>query len=407
MMPSHPDNAHEFAAHRLLSAATLEKHYDIVVIGAGPAGALLSMQAARAGLKVLNVEKSELPRYKVCGCCLSCSSLRALESCGLGDLATQLGASELCRLTVCTDKRKLDIPLPRFRSLSRSQLDMALIARAIKDGAACLPSATAKVLPASSGDEQIEVELSLPDTTLKVQSQLVVAADGLGGTSLAAYRDLSPVVCSGSRIGVGAISNQASDFYRPGTIYMACAEEGYSGLVRLEDGSADIAAALNTDYLRAFASPAEAIGALLSRCSLPVPDDLAQLPFKGTVALTRRRPRVAAHRVFVIGDAAGYVEPFTGEGIAWALESALCLAPLAVAAVRHWDESCIWRWQHLYRRNIQSRQRTTKLVAGLLRHPPLANAAVDMMSGLPYAAGVVSKLVSGCDRTEERLWLPS
>jgi flavin-dependent dehydrogenase len=46
------------------------------------------------------------------------------------------------------------------------------------------------------------------------------------------------------------------------------------------------------------------------------------LDWLGTLPLTRRTPRPAGHRVLVVGDAAGYVEPFTGEGMAWALATA-------------------------------------------------------------------------------------
>jgi 2-polyprenyl-6-methoxyphenol hydroxylase-like FAD-dependent oxidoreductase len=50
-------------------------------------------------------------------------------------------------------------------------------------------------------------------------------------------------------------------------------------------------------------------------------------------SLTRRPKRVAEERLFLIGDAAGYVEPITGEGMLWAIMSACAIAPLDSAAV--------------------------------------------------------------------------
>lgn len=69
--------------------------WDVIVVGAGPAGALAARQLATQQLKVLLVEKQAFPRWKVCGSCLNGHALKSLESAGLGDLPAQLGASSL------------------------------------------------------------------------------------------------------------------------------------------------------------------------------------------------------------------------------------------------------------------------------------------------------------------------
>lgn len=58
----------------------------MIVIGAGPAGALAAHQLARRQLRVLLVEKRAFPRWKICGSCLNGVALKALETAGLGDL---------------------------------------------------------------------------------------------------------------------------------------------------------------------------------------------------------------------------------------------------------------------------------------------------------------------------------
>ena len=66
----------------------------------------------------------------------------------------------------------------------------------------------------------------------------------------------------------------------------------------------------------------------------------------GTPPLTSRPGRVAAERLFVIGDASGYVEPFSGEGMATALETALAVAPLADrSSARSGSPSLVDRWE--------------------------------------------------------------
>ena len=136
---------------------------------------------------------------------------------------------------------------------------------------------------------------------------------------------------------------------------MACGAGGYTGLVRLEDGRLDVAAAFDAAWVRAAGGPGRAAARLLREAGWPAPDRLEALPWRGTPALTRRPRRVAAERLFVVGDAAGYVEPFTGEGMAWALASGAAVAPLAARAVT-WRPELARRWADLHSRVVGRRQ---------------------------------------------------
>ena len=113
---------------------------------------------------------------------------------------------------------------------------------------------------------------------------------------------------------------------------MTCGTGGYLGLVRLEDDRLDLAAAFDADWMRRAGGPGAAAKALLSEAGWPAPFDLLKSTWRGTPALTRQARRLAAERVFVLGDAAGYVEPFTGEGMAWALAAGVAVAPLAASS---------------------------------------------------------------------------
>ncbi len=100
---------------------------------------------------------------------------------------------------------------------------------------------------------------------------------------------------------------------------MACGRRGYLGLVRLEDGRLNLAAALDPCWMRVCGGPGPAAARLLAEVGWPPVPNLAEQNWRGTPALTRQARRRAAERLFLIGDAAGYIEPFTGEGMAWAL----------------------------------------------------------------------------------------
>src|SRR5262249_32848771 len=145
--------------------------------------------------------------------------------------------------------------------------------------------------------------------------------------------------------GAGSTTEEAPGFFAPGTIYMACGEGGYVGLTRLEDGRLDVAAALSPAHVRRASGLAGASAHILDATDWPSLAELGRLSWRGTPALSRQARCPAGRRYFVVGDAAGYIEPFTGEGMAWALASAVALAPLVVRAAEHWRPEMIGHWR--------------------------------------------------------------
>lgn len=202
-------------------------------------------------------------------------------------------------------------------------------------------------------------------------------------------RDAAPE--RGSRIGAGVVlpADCAPAFYAPGTIHMATGRGGYVGLVRVEDDRLDVAAAFDPAFVKQQAGPGPAAETILAEAGWPVPPGLADSPWKGTPALTRQPVRLATYRQFVVGDAAGYVEPFTGEGMAWAVTSAAALAPIAARAVRHWDDNLMPEWEDTHRRLVGRRQGVCRVVSRVLRSPLLTGLAVRALSFAPVLAGPV------------------
>jgi 2-polyprenyl-6-methoxyphenol hydroxylase-like FAD-dependent oxidoreductase len=206
----------------------------------------------------------------------------------------------------------------------------------------------------------------------------------LGGGLLARSGIKNPPKRS-SRIGIGVLLCNDLRFYESGTIYMACGSHGYLGVEQLEDGRLDMAGAFDAKAVRA-GGPGAAATKLLEEVGWPQPDGLAFRGWRGTPLLTRRAERLGAERVFAIGDAAGYVEPFTGEGMAWALASAVAVAPLAAAAVRQWELSLIDRWTRSHRRLVGRRQLTCRAAAVVLQRPRLTRLAIGLVKFSPAVA---------------------
>jgi menaquinone-9 beta-reductase len=370
-----------------------ERVWPAVVVGAGPAGALAAHELARRGVRALLVDRSVFPRGKVCGCCLSGRALATLREAGLGNLPARCGAVPLEGARLAARGGCARVGLSGGAVLSREAFDSALVESAVRAGADFLPGTRAALEPDAGAART--VRLHQGGSVARVSARVVLAADGLGGGLLArAGLGAAPAV-PGARVGAGVVAPEGPDFYAPGTVYMACGEHGYLGLVRLEDGRLDLAAALDAGRLRAAGGPGEAAAELLAEVGWPAPRRLTELAWRGTPALTRSARRVSAGRVFALGDAAGYVEPFTGEGIAWALAAGAAVAPLAARAARRWHPALAHEWAALYNRVVARRQLACRAASAVLRRPWLARALIRVLARLPALARPVVRHLHG------------
>jgi flavin-dependent dehydrogenase len=372
--------------------AAAATQWDVAVIGAGPAGALAATLLARRGLKTLLVERRTFPRYKVCGACLNPLSLSLLASAGLEHVIAD--AVPLDRFCLQSRAGTLELDLPGSVSLSREQLDARLAQAAINAGATFLSGCAAKVLPLEDArglrvcpTPLREVELNNGDSTRHiVQAAAVIAADGLTHGSLSRLREFSTQIVAMSRLGAGTVVEDAPAFCEPGCIYMASARGGYVGLVRLEDGRLNVAAALDASAVEESGSLAETAQRVIESAGFPPIDSLREADWTGTPALTRATRPLASQRVFLIGDAAGYVEPFTGEGMAWALASATSIVPLVQCACERWDSILERAWNDDWQRIVGRHLGWCRRLAQLLRHPVAVSVLTRVVATCPWLA---------------------
>jgi flavin-dependent dehydrogenase len=359
------------------------RRWDAIVIGAGPAGALASRQMAAAGATILLVDRAEFPREKVCGCCVNGASLDVLARCGVRVTGH---APLLSELHLHTSGRSAVVPLRRGVAVPRSVLDAGIVRSAIEAGSAFLPRTSARIC-SSTG----RVLLGADDRT-GAAARAVVIADGLGGSALRDLPLFAPGVARASRIGIGAIARAAH--IPRGRVLMCVGRRGYVGMVRLDPVGAeplmDVAAAIDPMFVRQYGSPAAAISAICEEAGAPVNAALHECRPSGTAALTRRRI-VEHEHIYVVGDAAGYVEPFTGEGIAWALAGAEALAPIVLERLAGRYRAGAWGDRH--RQLIGGRQLACRIVSAALRRPGVVALGVAACSAAPrLAEHVVSSI---------------
>jgi flavin-dependent dehydrogenase len=381
------------------------KTWDVAVIGAGPTGALAARQLSLLGLRTLLVDRSSFPREKVCGGCISGLGRRLLESVGLAELLGSSHAAPLGRFDLAAGARRVSFNLPAGAAVSRLSFDAALVRHAVQAGGAFVSGTTTLVRGLAAGCRLRRIVLQQDDRRLVAQSRMVIVADGLGRTSLKQHRAFAPRVAATSRIGLGATLPGTAAEIDSGSVLMSVAHDGYVGLVRVPGDAINLAAAVDPNRVREH-GPAETVRQIFIQAGVKPPTGLEAVDWRGTGLLTRHSRRTAASRLLVLGDAAGYVEPFTGEGMTWGMLSAVLAAPLvadwlgrdAAQSVDCLAADCLpadrlggrrecrrlaHDWSAVVRSQIAPRQRDCRMLAGLLRNPAAVRAAMALIAAAP------------------------
>lgn len=380
--------------------------WDAVVVGAGPAGASAALRLARSGRRVLLVERSAMPRPKVCGCCLSPRAGRELAA--LGIAADGLAAAiPLATVRLIADGHAARIAMRHTATLSREALDTAVVRAAIAAGVHWLPHTIVRGIEehtdrvaiaadhAEGGPVSLHAAVAAVAAGLADAIRVVSAGDPSGPLPRHAHR-----ISATSRIGLGTTLPAEAGNLPAGELVMATSRAGYVGVVRLEDGRIDVAAAIDRNWLGNSAGPAAVLAGMLaeacgrSACPLDTAA-LARAFVRATPALTRRAPvRAGMHgRVLRIGDAAAYVEPFTGEGIGWALTCGRLVAEAIAAAPD--ASSAALAYERRYRAAFAGQHRRCLAVATAVRHPRAIVGLVGLAGFMPRAAATVLPWVTG------------
>lgn len=370
-----------------MNAANLsqrDKVWDLIVIGAGPAGAFAARQAASAGLRTLLLDKQKWPRSKVCGGCLSGRAVRLLREAGLGHIVAWPHATATDTLRLACRGREAVLDLPGGVAIARDVLDPLLVDAAMDAGAAFVSAAHAEVGDCTDHGRRVTCRYAHGRET--ISARVVVVADGLSGSALDKLAGWEPQVMPAARMGAGALIEDAGYALEPGCVAMACGAPGYVGMVGLPDGRLDVAAALDPQAVRSAGGPGALAKTILEEAGFSRPSALSDARWRGTGRLTRRRRKVADERLFVLGDAHGYVEPFTGEGMTWALLTGDAVTAFVVESQRQWRPELAASWTRAQHRLVCWRQRWCHAVARGLRYPRLVSGAVRLLGRQPKLA---------------------
>lgn len=348
------------------------RDYDVVIVGAGPAGSATAIELARAGRRVLLVDRQRFPRPKVCGGCLSGDALAATRRL-LPNHADPPGAPTLAVHFVVGRHRIGCRPRGATWLVPRMEYDALLARLAEEAGATCRFGEAARLEREGEGDEWA-VFLGAD----RVRAQTVVVASGLGG--LVEKLGITNRANCPPLIGQQWIQPPEAPLPPLGHLELHWLRGGYIGLGTPVDGQCVIGMAVEPgergesafDRLRRLNPDAPVIQAL--------PADAARRHgARGTSSFPWLPERIADRNLLLVGDAAGYAEPFTGEGIGQALRSAACAAAALLGR-----SPAAETYERLMAERHRKIMRRTQLVGRVLRMP-LVNLAARALPWTPQA----------------------
>ena len=399
--------------------SAIECTWDVIIVGAGVAGCATAILAAKSGLKVLLVESKSFPREKVCGGCLNVRAQDALRRLGVDHELQAAGSVRLSELHVQVQGVGRIWPIPSLLSVRRSTLDTILVRRAIECGADFLQNTTA-VLQAEHGQvhDLMEVELrcceglqpSDPLSQFKpkaAQARCLVIAAGLNRSALRLQRDWPSDIAPDSRIGVQSLvsleslSESAPELHgmldsNRGRLHMLSSHHGYVGICLTDGDLIDFAAALDPKRVSSAGGIGPAVCEILEECGIKTHRAFADCHWMATSLLTRTSKIVAKPGVFLVGDALGYIEPFTGEGMSWALDNAEMLAPNLVRIVQdpRTKAQAVRDWEVYVQKQRRFRHRICRWVAKQARHPTRSQWVVQACHWIPgFRTRILKKAV--------------
>jgi flavin-dependent dehydrogenase len=365
--------------------------YDVAIAGAGPAGTSAAIHLATQGARVLLVEQNRFPRPKLCGEFISPECVNHFERLGVADQMLSAGAVSLTQTIFYSRKgRSVNVPSEWFGAggralgLSRAEMDQKLLERAKDTGALVLEDTHASELILDRG--------CVRGLRLKCGSEIkdyhaLVTVDATGRTRALARKlnirrkpkhSRYRLVAFKAHLENTQIAEGACEIYfYPG---------GYGGLSSVEGGASNFCFIASAKDVRRCGSDPEAV---MRENVLQNPRACYTLAYaharSGWLSVSLesfgRQKLVPAEGLLTIGDAAAFIDPFSGSGMLVALESGELAAQTITNQLERLRQSSSFaplavEYRAKYGKKFDSRLRICSLLRRAAFVPSLAEAAI-------------------------------
>jgi flavin-dependent dehydrogenase len=385
---------------------------EVIVVGGGPAGSVAAAALAERGRRVLLLDKARFPRHKACSEYVNAAGARLLADLGLERDLDALGAHRMEAMLIhapggrrfLADFAAVD-PRGTALGLSRLRLDALLLERARALGVEVREGAHVRDVLTERG-RVLGVEATIGGGREPLRAPLVVGADGRHGV-VARTLGLERPLRWPRRTGLVAHYRGVAGIDRWGEMHVA--PGSYAGLAPLEDGLANVAFVTGS---AAVANRAEPLEVFFERGLAALPEVAGKLAgaervggIRGVGPMAHRARRVAGDGFLLVGDAASFLDPFTGDGVYEAVRGALLLAPIADAALRAGDVSAerLAPYRDARRRVFRAKRQVAWLVQGFVSTPALMDYAADRLDERAGARETLSGVLGGLRPAREAL----
>ena len=371
--------------------------FDVIVCGAGPAGSVAATVLARGGARVLLVDRATFPRDKLCGDTINPGALAVLRRLGL------TGAFERTAMPIdgmiVTGQNGVRVRCAygaqRGLALLRRDLDAALVGGAVAAGARCEEGVVVRGPLLDEGRVRGVVLASRDGRDIRVPAPLVIAADGRR-SRVALGAGLLRHPARPRRWAIGAYFSGVSDLSAFGEMHVRPAR--YIGLAPVPSGDANVCLVAERDeahddpsamLLEAIAREPELRERFTSARMVAPPAVLGPLAVDAAAA--------GAPGLLLAGDAAGFIDPMTGDGLRFAVRGGelAALAALgalagtsrvphvALAQMRRREFAAKWRFNRTLRLLVS--RRGAVALAGHLAHaaPWMLRRTIAFAADLP------------------------
>lgn len=388
----------------MIASAAVDRTCDVAVVGAGPAGAATALLLARQGLRVALLDRARLPRPKACAEYVNPGAVRTLARLGVIDAVRAEHPSSIYGMRVVSPDGT--VTEGRFATpglaLPRERLDARLAAAAVHAGAALFDGTRLEGL--TWEPERVTLDARAGPTHVRIACRLLVGADGLNSRvahrlGVARRPRRRRVALVGHAAGVAGMTNVGEMHVAAGT---------YVGLADIGGGVTTVALVADVDGAEPTAPPDRWLARLIGR----FPTVRARLdgaewipPVRAVGPFGRSTRHAVGDRVLLVGDAAEFFDPFTGEGVHTALRGAELAAQTirAAFATGTFTRRALTPYERARRRAFASKwvvERGIGAVVGrprlldhvahrMARRPELADALVGVTGGLVAPAHVL------------------
>jgi geranylgeranyl reductase family protein len=353
---------------------------EVVVVGGGPAGSAIAGCLAALGHEVVLLDKARFPRHKACSEYVNPAAVEMLDQLGAGEAVRARGPHRVERMVVhAPGGGRFTADFSRVEAgrialgLSRLRLDETLLRHAESRGVSVRQGAHVRNV-VRDGGRVVGVEATVEGRRETIRARLVVGADGRHSV-VARALGLDAAIPLLRQTGLIAHYRNVDGLTDHGELHVC--RDGYAGLAPIEDGLTNVALVVGADAVSARAGGLEGFFA----------DSLARIPLvaerlagaervgniRGVGPMAHRVRRVAGDGFLLVGDAAGFLDPFTGEGIYDALKGAQLAAPVVSAALRSCDTSAagLEPYRVARRRAFAAKRQVCWIVQAFIHSPVL------------------------------------